>query len=234
MKAEIQSRAVYEERERLAMIAHDLRAPMCCVSGAAQIALLKAKQGKTVEEQLQQILHAVTAMDRMIGSLCNERETDTAAAQLEQELRALAAPRAAVKYQRVSIELSALYGQVLPFSSDALYRVLSNLLLNAIKYTQEGGEISLCASIVCSGIGETAVFSVCDSGMGMKADFIRRMYEPKARAKESAGQPGDGLGLAIVRRLVAQMGGEISVNSEWGKGTEFSVHLPLQRYAVCQ
>lgn len=233
MKAEIQSYTTHEERERLAMIAHDLRAPMCCVSGAAQIALSKAKQGKAVEEQLQQILHAVTAMNRMLGCLCDENAKDTAA-QLEQELRALAAPRAAVKYQRVEVELGALHGRNLPFSSDALYRVLSNLLLNAMKYTQEGGEISLCASVAHSGRGETAVFSVSDNGMGMKADFMRRMYEPNARAEESACLPGYGFGLAIVRRLVTQMGGEIGVKSEWGKGTTFSVHLPLQRYAVCQ
>ena len=75
--------------------------------------------------------------------------------------------------------------------------------------------------------GGYAVFSVRDSGMGMKQAFCKEMYHMRARAEESAHIPGHGLGLTIVQRLVDQMGGTVSAESEWGRGTTFTVRIPL-------
>ena len=77
------------------MLAHDLRTPMCCVSGAAQMALAASRQGKDVDEQVAQILQAVETMDRMLAQMCSaRRETTFTAVQLEQELRAVMQQRA--------------------------------------------------------------------------------------------------------------------------------------------
>lgn len=216
------------QKETLEMLAHDLRTPMCCVAGAAQMAMLAQKQGKAVEAQLQQILSAVAAMDRMLSQICGGAACGITAASLEEELRAMIAPRAALKRQRLSIDLSALGGGVLPLDGLKLCRVLSNLLVNAVKFTPPDGEVTLRASACVKAGRMTGItFLVRDSGMGMKRSFQGEMYRMYARAPESAQQPGQGLGLTIVQRLVGEMGGTVMAESEWGRGTTFSVRIPL-------
>ncbi|MBQ2948137.1 MAG: HAMP domain-containing histidine kinase [Clostridia bacterium] len=220
------------DSETLATIAHDLRTPMSSVAGAAQLAMLQAKQGLDVDRQLRQILQAVHAMDRMLSDMCGAdgvKEQDCKADMLARELRTLLAPRAEGKHQRLIIDLHALSGRPLAGDYARLVRVLSNLLVNAVKFTPEGGEVSLTGEYAADG---AVVFAVRDSGMGMRADFMARMYRPYERA--SGDMPGQGLGLSIVRRLVRDMGGEISVSSEWGRGTVFIVRLPAERACACQ
>lgn len=217
-------------RESLHTLAHDLRTPMCCVAGAAQLALLAAKQGKNVDTQLQQILQAVGAMDEVLKAACAEREEESFSAELlERELWAVISPRAKEKRQQLSIDLRGLRDMKTGIDGAALTRVLLNLLSNAVKYTQEGGEIALRGQIkpgLRPGQAQRVVVVVRDNGMGMKPEFLAHVYEENARAKESMHIPGRGLGLSIVRRLVQQMGGTIGVRSEWGKGTVFTVSIP--------
>ena len=217
-------------QESLHTLAHDLRTPMCCVAGAAQLALLAAKQGKNVDTQLQQILQAVGAMDEVLKAACAEREEELFSAELlERELWAVISPRAKEKRQQLSIDLRGLRDMKTGIDGAALTRVLLNLLSNAVKYTQEGGEIALRGQIkpgLRPGQARRVVVVVRDNGMGMKPEFLAHVYEENARAKESMHLPGRGLGLSIVRRLVQQMGGTIGVRSEWGKGTVFTVSIP--------
>jgi len=214
------------QKEALAMLAHDLRTPMCSVVGAAQLAMRAQAQGKPVDEQLQQIVGAVQTMERMLSRMCGGDAGGTASA-LENELRTMIAPRAALKHQRLVIDLSGIGGCTLPAEFAGLCRVLSNLLVNAVKYTPEGGEVSLTAGVERTKTGGYAVFSVQDSGMGMKPAFRKEMYRMHARAKESAHIHGHGLGLTIVQRLVSDMGGMVTAESAWGRGTTFVVKIPL-------
>lgn len=217
-------------QESLHTLAHDLRTPMCCVAGAAQLALLAAKQGKNVDTQLQQILQAVGAMEEVLKAACAEREEELFSAELlERELWAVISPRAKEKGQQLSIDLRGLRDMKTGIDGAALTRVLLNLLSNAVKYTQEGGEIALRGQMkpgLRPGQAQRVVVVVRDNGMGMKPEFLAHVYEENARAKESMHLPGRGLGLSIVRRLVQQMGGTIGVRSEWGKGTVFTVSIP--------
>lgn len=215
------------QRETLEMLAHDLRTPMCSVVGAAQLAMCAQAQGKPVDEQLRQIVGAVQAMDRMLVQMCSGSACTGAAPALESDLRTMIAPRAAVKHQRLIIDLSGMAECALPSDDGKLCRVLSNLLVNAVKFTPEGGEVSLTAKVEQTGKGRCAVFSVRDSGMGMKPGFQKEMYRMHARAGESAHIPGHGLGLTIVQRLVSEMGGVVTAESEWGRGTTFAVRIPL-------
>lgn len=215
------------QRETLAMLAHDLRTPMCSAVGAAQLAMLAEAQGKPVEMHLHQIVDAMRAMDRMLGQVCEEGTMGTTAQALESELRTMIAPRAAVKHQRLTLDLRGMGDHVLPIDFACLCRVLSNLLVNAVKFTPQGGEVSLTARI--DEAGKKAVFAVCDSGMGMKAEFLPRMYEKGERAQETAEKPGYGLGLTIVQRLVDSMGGTVSAESTWGRGSTFTVRIPLDK-----
>ena len=224
-----------ERREdiRMAAFAHDLRTPMCVAAGAAQMALDAG--GGDVSVQLRQILQAVSTMDRMLSAMSSAQQSGDAftGAMLREELLAMTAGKAQQKGQRLSVDLSALDGLSLEADYAALCRLLTNLLGNAVKYTQEGGEITLRAQLLALPLRSRAVwirFIVADNGMGMKRPFMRRMYRPHARAEESAHLPGKGLGLAIVRRLVRQMHGTIRVKSRWQQGTVFTVTVPAARY----
>ena len=108
---------------------------------------------------------------------------------------------------------------------EALRQVVDNLLDNAIKYTQGGGGVSLSVEVE----DEMAVLLVKDSGIGIEAEHLERIFErfyrvDKARSREVG---GTGLGLSIVKHFTARMGGVVGVESEPGVGTTFRVELPL-------
>jgi PAS domain S-box-containing protein len=112
----------------------------------------------------------------------------------------------------------------LPCLDEKLLRhILGNLLSNAIKYSPEGGTVRL--SLSCEG-GEV-VFEIADEGIGIPANDLPHLFESFHRAANVGKIPGTGLGLAIVKRAVELHGGQISVRSEMGAGTTFSVSLPV-------
>ncbi|MBQ7825747.1 MAG: HAMP domain-containing histidine kinase [Clostridia bacterium] len=214
----------------MAALAHDLRTPMCVASGAAQMALQAG--GKDVSRQLEQILQAVRAMDRMLCEAQREENAGTfTSAMLQEELTAMLCDRARQKHQHLSLDLSMLDGLRMEADYGALCRVLTNLLGNAIKYTQPGGEITLRAQMERRWRHDGRMrlrFVISDNGPGMTMGFMRRMYQPYARAKETAWAQGSGLGLSIVKELVGKMGGAIHVQSRWGRGTVFTVIVPVR------
>jgi signal transduction histidine kinase len=117
-----------------------------------------------------------------------------------------------------------------PFRADArqLKQILVNLLSNAVKFTPEGGAIGL---EVAGNIEEGAVhFTVWDNGIGIASENLEHLFQPFVQLDSSIARkyPGTGLGLALVHRLVDLHGGGISVESEPGKGSRFTVSLPWQ------
>lgn len=111
-------------------------------------------------------------------------------------------------------------------------QVLVNLLNNAVKYTPEGGSVLFGVSHE-TGANDTddVTFIVADTGIGMSAEYMQRLYTPFEQEQSSftSKATGSGLGLAIVHSLVEFMGGNIDVQSELGVGTTFTVRLPLRR-----
>ena len=108
---------------------------------------------------------------------------------------------------------------------DSLEHVLENLVDNAIKYTTPGGQVT----IRWQEEGGAFVLEVEDTGIGIPPQHVPRIFErfyrvDKARSREVG---GTGLGLAIVKHLVQSLGGEVSVNSRIGKGTQFRIRLTL-------
>lgn len=109
--------------------------------------------------------------------------------------------------------------------SARLIEAVVNLLSNAVKYTPSGGRIAL----EISADAETAVITVRDSGMGIAADFMPRVFEPLTQGRRSldGADPGQGIGLPLVRNFAQLHGGEVTVFSAGeGKGSEFQVRLP--------
>lgn len=104
-------------------------------------------------------------------------------------------------------------------------RVLDNLVTNAIKYTPEGGQVDVIGKVG----HQTVVIEVLDTGLGIPGDNLPKIFEPfeRVNTEEHMAQEGTGLGLSIVRTLVEQHDGSVSVESELGKGSRFSVTLPM-------
>lgn len=108
--------------------------------------------------------------------------------------------------------------------------IFGNLLSNAIKYSPEGGVVRFEATVHA----EEAEFRVVDLGIGLPQQDIPRLFEPFFRASNSGKITGTGLGLSIVQRAVELHGGRISVASELGRGTTFTVVLPLRQSLLIQ
>ncbi|MFC7493173.1 MULTISPECIES: sensor histidine kinase [unclassified Nocardioides] len=108
--------------------------------------------------------------------------------------------------------------------ADELDRVCANLASNAVKYTPEGGTVVLRLEHV----GPEVVLTCADQGIGISADDLERLGTEFFRSSNplAVAQPGTGLGLAIVRRIVERHAGRLEIESELGKGSTFTVHLP--------
>jgi two-component system phosphate regulon sensor histidine kinase PhoR len=104
-------------------------------------------------------------------------------------------------------------------------QMLTNLLINAVKYTPAGGRIWVASEST----GRRLKIDVGDTGIGIPPELLPRIFEKFYRAKSEATNivEGTGLGLPLVKRIVERHGGDVSVTSEPGKGSVFSVLLPL-------
>lgn len=106
-----------------------------------------------------------------------------------------------------------------------LYSVLNNLLLNAIKYSPNGGQISLILKTELDFI----IFQVKDEGIGIFPEDKTKIYEPFYRGQNVDRIVGNGLGLAVIKKCLELQGGEISLESEVGAGTTFTVRIPFKK-----
>ena len=135
--------------------------------------------------------------------------------------------------KRISIQLDPQDERIEVFcDSESVHQIMSNLLDNAVKYTPEEGSVRVAARLAprVHGLPEMAEIAVTDTGMGIPAEDLPRLFErfyrvDKARSREMG---GTGLGLAIVKHLVRAQGGEVRVESVPGKGSTFTFTLPTQ------
>jgi signal transduction histidine kinase len=104
-----------------------------------------------------------------------------------------------------------------------LRHIITNLLSNAIKYSPQGGSVQF--DLNCT--SDEAIFRIQDSGIGISPEDLQQLFEGFVRGKHVGDIPGTGLGLAIVKQCVDVHGGKITVESEVGVGTTFTVTLPL-------
>jgi len=117
---------------------------------------------------------------------------------------------------------------------EILFKVLSNLLSNAFKYTAEGGKVTLTSSVLSDDEGEKLILSVRDTGVGISKTDLPYVFERFYRTNESelSGPQGTGIGLSIVKELVNAMNGEVSVESILGLGSEFKLTIPVNSHSI--
>jgi PAS domain S-box-containing protein len=220
------------QRRFVAMISHEFRTPLAIIDSAAQ-RLTRTKTAVTSEylsEKSGQIKGAVARMVELMESILAAGRLRTGTIAIDRQPCSLVAViDEAVKRRRdisashqIHVNLASL-PQLVAFDRDAIDRVISNLLSNAVKYSAHSSDIYI------QGWQEDglAKVSVRDAGIGMDEDDLPRLFEPYFRARSSTGIAGTGIGLNIVREIVELHGGTISVSSEIGRGTTFTIALPL-------
>jgi PAS domain S-box-containing protein len=220
--------------EFLSMVSHELRTPLA--SMLSWVAVLR--QGKLAPEQIQRALETIERSGKVQAELINDLldVSRVMSGRLKIELAdidlgaVLAAgiegvrPEAAAK--RVHLDASIEPGLIVSGDSLRLQQVVSNMLNNAIKFTPAGGSVSACAKRA----GRSAAVVVRDSGKGIAADFLPRVFDAFSQADDVRRRKGGGIGigLAIVKSLVEQHGGTVAAESGGaGAGATFTITLPL-------
>ena len=218
----------------LANVNHELRTPVTAIIGYARL-VMRATEGQIAplqRENLQDLLNNAGRLLRLIDSLLDFAKIEAG----KTEIRVEPVKLDEILYGTASIIEPILNGgdvrlvqeiaagiPDLNTDREMLRQIILNLLDNAVKFTQEG-EIK----IHCWQQNGSLKLAVSDTGIGIRKDDLNRIFEEFHRGAEASTKyRGTGLGLTIVRRFVSLLGGDIAVQSEVGKGSSFTVTLPL-------
>jgi signal transduction histidine kinase len=222
----------------LAVMSHELRTPLNAIGGYAEILTLGI-YGPVTDQQrdaIQRIARSQQTLLSLINDVLNFAKLeagevqyqmqDVALASVVEALDALVAPQLADRELRYSVDLCH-DSLVVLADPDKLQQVLLNLLSNAIKFTPVGGEIA----VRCGTRGDRATISVQDSGIGIAPERMQAIFDPFIQVGRALNRPHDGvgLGLSISRDLAEGMGGSLTVTSEVGVGSTFTLELARAR-----
>jgi len=225
--------------EFIAMLAHELRNPLAPIRTGLELIRVAGNTPDAVDRVRSMIERQVEHMVRLIDDLLDVSRITSGKIQLQREPTPLAgllngaidANRGAITAKQIRLEVDLPDAAcVLDVDPTRFVQVVSNLLHNATKFTDPGGFIHVSARL--SGDDGPAprslLLSVADSGIGISADFLPRVFDLFTQGDRGSAQPGLGIGLALARRLVEMHGGRIDVRSEGaGRGSEFRIELPL-------
>jgi two-component system phosphate regulon sensor histidine kinase PhoR len=219
-------------RDFVANVSHELRTPLAAIKSLIETLEAGAlDEPETAKDFLSRANQEVDRLVRLVEELLELSKIESGDVPLEREPVALAdvidgavdrlLPQARARHVALSYEANDL--PVVLGDPDRLERVLANLLLNALKFTPEGGTIRVRA---VAEDGSVAV-SVADTGAGIAAEDVSRVFERFYKADRARGSGGTGLGLAIVKHMVEAHGGRVAVASEEGQGATFTFTIPI-------
>ncbi|HYO75318.1 MAG TPA: ATP-binding protein [Thermoanaerobaculia bacterium] len=228
-----------------AQIVHDLRGPLSGIQGTLEFVL--SQEGTKLDSLYADLLQEAHRESERMMSLINEildfskiqsgnflveKEPVRVAGVLKRAVRSLQSVAA-----RDEIFLLSAHGRDVPQiigSVEKLTQAVINLISNSLKFTPKKGLISVGAQIVRNGdVPDAIVVTVTDTGMGIRAEEVDRIWEKYKQSKNKSlrGGGGTGLGLYIVKQVVEAHGGEVSVASIEGVGTSMVLRLPVKRAA---
>ena len=223
-------------------ISHDIRTPMNAVIGYTALATSHVDNKEAVMEYLKKIhissqhllslINDVLDMSRIESGVVKLEEVNVHLPDIFHDLSAIIQGSIAAKQQDLYIDTQNVVHEDIVADKLRLNQVLLNIISNAIKFTPVGGTINIRVSeYPCSRKGYAKYsFSVRDNGIGMSEGFQEHIFDAFAREQTvtKSGIQGSGLGMAISKNIVHMMGGDIVVNSEAGKGSEFIVTVECQ------
>lgn len=224
----------------LARMSHDIRTPMNAIMGMATI----AKAHVDEHERILDCMEKINGASKLLLSLINEvldmskiesgrlilSEDEFNVGELLQDLVVMMQPEIKNKQQTLNIHVKNLRHENVKGDTQRIKQVLMNILSNTIKYTPENGRITIeiYEKDPHNGIGNYQ-FVFEDNGRGMKPEFLDKIFEPFERASDDEIKriQGTGLGMSISHKIIQMMGGDIKVESEYGKGSRFTIDMPL-------
>jgi signal transduction histidine kinase/ActR/RegA family two-component response regulator len=227
------SEATRVKSEFLANMSHELRTPLNAILGFS--GLLTEQIGPSLTDRQRRFLHNIEEAGQHLLELINDvldlSKVEAGKLELRPEVIALdallepvcAAARASAQSKGITFEVQTQANEGLLLDPTRVRQVLFNFVSNAVKFTPSGGRVHLRALLD----GPDLLVAVADTGIGIPADARSRVFGVFERLHEGRVKTeGTGLGLALTKRLVEQMGGSIAFESEDGQGTTFRVCLP--------
>lgn len=221
----------------LSNMSHDIRTPMNAIVGFTNLAIAHIDKQEQVEEYLEKIKSSGNHLLSLINDVLDMSHIESGKMHIEEKICSLPEIleglynilQADIKAKQLSLRIESV-----DISNEEIYcdklrldQVLLNLLSNAVKYTEKGGSIYVKVTEKPGAMSGYAnyEFVIKDTGIGMSKEFVTKIFEPFKRELDSttSGIQGTGLGMAITKNIVEMMGGTISVQSEKGVGSEFTV-----------
>ena len=227
-------------------ISHDIRTPMNGIIGMTAIAGAHLDDTERVKECLDKISLASNHLVALINDVLDVSRIESGRVFLSKEEFCMAdqfenmaniiMPQIRAKDQILSLEIHEVLHEHVIGDPLRLQQVFMNIVGNAIKYTPNGGKISIALwedTEDADGYSKY-IFTCEDSGYGMTQEFMSRLFQPFERAEDERlkNVQGTGLGMAITKNLVRMMNGDIKVESEYGKGSRFTVTFCLERQSA--
>ncbi len=239
---DLAEKATRAKSQFLANMSHEIRTPMNAVIGLSHLAL-KTKLSELQRDYLNKILSSSNGLLNIINDILDFSKIEAGKLQIEsvafdfndilKDLRNVAALRADEKGIELIFQEEGRFPKALVGDPLRLFQVLLNLIINAVKFTEQGHVLVKCqaaGSSIPEKNGQVNLkFSVQDTGIGMSREQVDRLFEPFTQADGSTTRRfgGTGLGLAICKDLVELMGGTLQVESKPGSGTFFSFTVKL-------
>ena len=228
----------------LAMMSHELRTPLNAILGMAQILRMKGVDPE-LEECVDIIAHAGNSLLALVSDILDFSKLEVGKLTISSEPVDLQLLVSQVMFsmqhqaQEKGVALTLDYPETVPnfILSDAnrLRQILSNLIGNAIKFTDRGGVKIEMSFIEKNNLRTKLKMDIIDTGLGISSDKLDYIFEKFSQIDSiyQRKHQGTGLGLAITKELIERMGGKIEVVSELGKGSCFTVLLPFQLQQSC-
>ncbi|MDD3242013.1 MAG: ATP-binding protein [Bacilli bacterium] len=223
--------------EFLSSMSHEIRTPLNAIVGLSEDIQSRNTCPQDMKEDLSDIVSASRTLLEIVGNILdinkiesNKMEIVEIPYNFKEEITTLARING-VRLEDKPIEYRINIAEDIPYEllgdKAHMKEVVNNLLSNAIKYTEKGF-VELNAKCINEGNKSTLFITVTDSGRGIKAEYINKLFEKFERLdiEKNTTTEGTGLGLAITKRLVELMGGSINVQSQFGKGSIFMVKIP--------
>jgi two-component system, OmpR family, sensor kinase len=221
--------AFAQQKQFASDAAHELRTPVSVILTQTQTALNRERDAADYKQTVEACQRAAQRMRKLITALLELARLDAGQEQMKRsrfdfsktvgDCIELIRPLADERGVKISTELAPLE---IEGDSERLGLVVTNLLTNAVQYNHDGGEVKVGAKQE----NGMAILNVSDTGQGIPAEDLPRVFERFFRADKSRSSGNAGLGLAISKAIVAAHGGSIDVSSEENVGTTFTVHLP--------
>lgn len=218
----------------VATVSHDLRSPLTLMRGYATMLEMAGALNDQQKNYARMIVQGVDNMAKLVNNLLDLGRIEFGVGLQVESIpvldileRATSELQAQAKQKNISLGVELPRGMPHAIEADSalLHQALYNLVENGIKYTPEGGTVTIHVQT----LPDALVFAVQDSGIGISGDDQKRLFEKFFRGtnRDALVQRGTGLGLAIVKSIAERHGGKVSVESELGNGSVFFLQVPL-------